>query len=337
VNKFCCLCFFFILSCVSGTQKSLPSLSLMRPETSAKKLLQYALEYGGSYHKKLKLICRNAPQKSKQVAHLIHQTFLGYSLEKKLPKYALPMANLYLDFLPANAWKVFDHLVNAEDKTLRRIAWIIARRQQTLVMKERMDWHLTSLIEKDRLERAFLPEMALAISSHSLRSAYTIINQALIAQGDPVYAKTMTRLNKDRASYDFLNYLALVTPEELRQVTVRSVNLLTCQMILDFYVYFPPPLSHPNLDYLFYYAISRSDALINRSLAVINRFLPKYGSFLALKLSRTSVATQTAYINNANRRVLTRQQRMLMVALKEITISPLVLADLEDVLVTGGR
>ena len=74
--------------------------------------------------------------------------------------------------------------------------------------------------------------MANAVAANQLTDAYTLIREGLMQQGGEEFVNAMIALNPKRASWDFLDYLAQASAEELRQLTLSSVDLFSCVAIL---------------------------------------------------------------------------------------------------------
>jgi hypothetical protein len=138
--------------------------------------------------------------------------------------------------------------------------------------------------------------MALAVQANQIRSVYTLLRQGLLMQGSEEYAKAMIDLAPEKASNDFMAYLAQATIEDLRQLNQQSVNLYACVTIFRFYLTHTLPVNHPGFSHLYLYAVSRNQMLAEMAQAVLEKQLGGSREQLVYALARMPVWIQVAYI-----------------------------------------
>ena len=133
--------------------------------------------------------------------------------------------------------------------------------------------------------------------------------------GNEEFAISMATLDPVRASSDFLDYLALCPPDELRQLSVSSVNVYAATVALNHLIKSPPSVGHPRLDTAFYYSISRNPGLGDLGASLVDVLASRDQRGMAIALSRLPVWTQVAYIENA-RRNMSSTRRVFLSELK---------------------
>src|SRR5690606_4760486 len=133
-----------------------------------------------------------------------------------------------------------------------------------------------------------------------------------------------------QASEDFLTYLALAPAEELRQLTLSSVNLYSCMIILKHMTYAPPSVANADFRHLFNYAVSRNNALAELAHAVLENYVPEHTDYLAQLLARQPVWVQMAYLENARRR-MTPKVGLLLSELKKVSAQDDVISEIDEI------
>jgi hypothetical protein len=162
---------------------------------------------------------------------------------------------------------------------------------------------LSRAIANDDESAVLVPLMAEAVRANRLVGSYTLLREGLMQTGHEAFAEAMAELQPNRASNDFMDYLATAPVEELRQMTLKTVNLYACMVALRHMLTRPVSLAHANADYLFLYSVSRNSGLSDMANAVIeNNYLVDQRPQFALILSRMPVWVQLAYVENARRR-----------------------------------
>jgi len=176
-----------------------------------------------------------------------------------------------------------------------------------------------------------IPGTARAIMANKLTKSYTVVRQGLLMKGHEAFAEAMISLNPKAASSDFLDYLALAPPEELRQLTLSSVNLYTCMVILQHLAKVQAPISHPRIENLFFYSVSRANGLAELAQSAIERYLPRNKEHLAYNLTKLPVWVQIAYLENARRR-MNPKVGILLAELKKVSSQRDVIEEIDEVI-----
>ena len=199
--------------------------------------------------------------------------------------------------------EMFVKLVGSARPLARDMAWQMASGKPSRAIAAAIDRELTRAIAEDDEKTVLVPLMAEAVKANKLANAYTLLREGLMDTGHESFAEAMAELQPARASNDFMDYLAQAPVEELRQMTLKSVNLFACMIGLKHMLTRPVSLAHGNAEYLFYYSVSRNSGLSDMANAVIeNNYLVNQRPQFALILSRMPVWVQLAYIENARQR-----------------------------------
>jgi hypothetical protein len=169
--------------------------------------------------------------------------------------------------------------------------------------------------------------MANAIMENNVKGAYTFLVLGLMQQGNPEYAQAMLRLDPNKASGPFVDYLNKADFDDLRQLYQKSINLLTCTVIFRFFAENPLPLNHSGIAQIFEYAVSRNRALSEMAFAVLEKHIPDNRMTLAILLSRQPVPVQVAFIESSQREA-TSNLRLLMADMKDMAQQKEVLEEL---------
>ena len=162
-------------------------------------------------------------------------------------------------------------------------------------------------------------------------AAQNKIQQGLMTTGQEAFALSMAQLDASRASNDFLDYLALASAEELRQLTQNSVNVYTCLIALKHLQAHPAPLSHAHAEHLVYYAVSRNNGLADLGQMALESYRPKERSQVAIMMSRMPQWVQIAYVESV-RRKKAPAITLLLGELKKISSSTDVVEEVDEVL-----
>ena len=213
---------------------------------------------------------------------------------------------------------LFKKMVGSGRPVARGLGWQMAGALPGKVMSQAMEQELSrALVEGDESD-ILIPQMAQAAQSNRLVSAYTMVRQGLMRTGYEDFATALSVLDPERASDDFMEYLAMCPPEELRQMTVTSINIISANVALSHFQKHPPRISHPQIENLFYFAISRNPALGELGGAVTDMLASMHRKQMAVVLSRMPVWAQIAYIESA-RRNLSQTRRTLLSELRAVT------------------
>jgi hypothetical protein len=111
----------------------------------------------------------------------------------------------------------------------------------------------------------------------------------------------MIAIAPEQAAADFMVYLAQAPVEELRQLSLTSVDLFCCMEMLKHLQKVPVSIYHPNFSHLFYYATSRNQALAELGQEVLSGYSPKYNAYLAYLFGVQPEWVQLAYIEGIRR------------------------------------
>jgi len=198
---------------------------------------------------------------------------------------------------------LFRAMVGSPRPLARDLGWQIAATMPSSAIAAAVDRELSRAIANDDEKAVLVPLMAEAVRANRLKSSYTLLREGLMETGHEAFAEAMAELDQGKASDDFMDYLAKAPVEELRQMTLKSVNLYSCMVALRHMLARPVSLAHANADYLFLYSVSRNSGLSDMANAVIeNNYMVNQRAQFALILSRMPVWVQLAYIENARRR-----------------------------------
>jgi hypothetical protein len=201
------------------------------------------------------------------------------------------------------AVSLFRALAQDERVVVRQLAWRVAAAAPATAMAAAMDEQLTRAIENGDDKEIFIPAVAAAVEANELKSVYTLMRRGLMETGHESFARVMAKLNPTAAANDLMDYLALAPVEELRLMTLTSVDVHACMESLRQMVRRPPSVNHPQIANLFAYATSRNPSLAELGQAVVDRYMGNDKETLAAAFVRTSVATQVAFIEGARRRM----------------------------------
>ncbi|MBF0440912.1 MAG: hypothetical protein HQK54_03320 [Oligoflexales bacterium] len=179
---------------------------------------------------------------------------------------------------------------------IRQIGWQMAASYPSNSVARYLDEVLTKAVLDGDEDRVLIPEMAQAVQVNMIRSEYSLLKQGLMKQRGSEFAKAMMILEPEKASEDFMDYLALATIEDLRQLNQSTVDLHTTLVIFRHFMSHPVSLTNPKYSHLFLYAISRNQTLAEMAHIVIEKQIPQYRNQMALILSTLPVWIQVAYV-----------------------------------------
>ena len=226
---------------------------------------------------------------------------------------------------------LFQRLVGSGRPVARQMGWQIAAAMPSRSLSFAIDQELGRAITENDEATVLIPQMAVAVQANGMKSAYTLVRQGLMTTGQEAFALSMAQLDASRASNDFLDYLALASAEELRQLTQNSVNVYTCLIALKHLQAHPAPLSHAHAEHLVYYAVSRNNGLADLGQMALESYLPQERSQVAIMMSRMPQWVQIAYVESVRRKkgpAIT----LLLGELKKISSSTDVVEEVDEVL-----
>jgi hypothetical protein len=226
--------------------------------------------------------------------------------------------------------EMFEKMLQSGRPLACELAWQIAAVKPSKVAAKAVERELTRALADSDEESLLYPQMANAVAANNLKSSYTLLRRGLMVKGDEEYAQAMIKLEPEKSSNDFLPYLAQANAEELRQLTMSSVNVYTVIAILKHMQRHPADLGANGFEHLFEYAVSRNTALAELAQAVIQNYIPKYTDQIAQKLATHPLWVQIAYVENA-RRSMTPKVGLLLNELKESTAEPDVVEEIGEV------
>ena len=234
------------------------------------------------------------------------QRFLTSVLTKQLDQMSdAQVANavhLYQITSRETTHEIVQAMIISDRAVVRQIGWQLAARNPSRPVAAVIERELTRAVWDGEEQKVLIPEMAQAVQANQIRSVYTLLRQGLMSLGAEDFAKAMIDIEPDKATFDFMTYLAQATIEDLRQLNQDSVNLYSCMAIFRFYLNHPLPFAHPNFNQVFFYAVSRNQMLAEMAQAVLEKQLAGNRNQLAFSLARLPVWIQVAYVegNKAN-------------------------------------
>lgn len=226
--------------------------------------------------------------------------------------------------------KLFTALIQSPRPLANQLGWQLAAAKPAKSIRTAIEARLTAALVEGEEDSVLLPQMANAIAANHLTTAYTWARQGLFKKGNEEFARAMMVLNPKQASDDFLPYLALAPAEELRQLTLSSVNLYTCLAILQHLYKTPANFGRAGFEHLYVYAVSRNGALAEVAQAVIENYAAQHAEALAQMLAKQPVWVQIAYLENARRR-LNPSVSLILTELKKMTAEADVVREIEDI------
>ena len=313
------------------TPKKDYSKELITDHTSTEDALEIAIFRGGPEIKKaLRLVTyrkKHVASKDFLVGKLLSQKeALSFSRKANV-------LNLLQSFRlePSEAILLFETLKASLEEKQHELAWGIATAFPSDSLSVHIEKHLSQALLYDDLERELVPSMADALARNNLVSSYSILKQGLIKTHDRAFSEAMIKLDPDSAEKDFINYLATVPFEELRQLNLQHSNVFLCLDILSFLYKRNPAPTHPNYEHLFSFAVSRNQSLSAYAIKIIEKAAQDHRSYLAQMLARTPVKIQLAYIEKVIR-TESNQTRPFLKELKGLSSKRIVLKEIEDYL-----
>lgn len=297
--------------------------------TTASQLVEYAVNYGGDT---LKLVKQMVKRRNFEKEVEKQLTFLLTDSSVQLKSFRLLNAmNLYQSSEPSNAAYVFDKLVRSSNQLARQLSWDLAAFLPSTEMAKHVEQQLSIAIMDNELQELFCPGMAEAIANNKLKESYTILRQGLFETNHVSFAKSMAQLAPARASFDFMSYLSRATLEELRQLTVTSVDPISCVEMLKHLVNYPVAMSHPRFENLFFYSVSRNEVLATMARKVLEKYMAQDSKHLAFKMSLTPVWVQIAFVE-ASKRTLTPVENIFLKDMRKVIVHRDVLDEISNVI-----
>jgi hypothetical protein len=241
------------------------------------------------------------------------------SMLKSLPKdmtarQQVLLVQLYQSSVKQLDTEVFLYLVRNENSILRQAGWQLAAHFPRADLVPLIDAELSRIVAGSQEQNNLFPQLAKAVRANRVKAAYTFLRLGLMGNGDDEFARAMATLDPIRSTNDFMNYLTLANSEELRQITQKSVNVYSCIYIMKHFLAYPVNVSNPSFSQLFYYAISRNNALSDLGKEVLQFGVNGSPAAIALLLSREPAWVQIAFVESVRR----TQQPKLKVLVSEL-------------------
>lgn len=313
--RYACLVLILSLGCASLSKKpkAIPKITEKMPLTE---VLANGIEYGGQTMADANRMIRKRGEWKKAEPHLYK--LLSAEDDSVSPSSLINTMELFRASQSARSPQVFRRFVRNEALLRRQLAWQLASDVPSNGMGREIEDYLTEVVSENELNLAFVPAMADAVASNRLTDSYTIVREGLFYSNDIAFARAMITLNPSRSSGDFLEYLAKAPVEELRQMSMKSVDVYTCTLILEHFRAYPPPASNGRIETLFYYSISRNNALAEMARDVLEKYLPLHSEVFAFALSRLPSWMQLAFIERSSKR-MTPVISLFLSDLKKVT------------------
>lgn len=300
---------------------------ILSERTTPADAAQAAVQFGGETLQGVKRLAKQTNQ-GKQfglAAEKILKTQAGDLGDKEL----LNAGHLYASMAVPLDTTLFRTLANSPRPLARQLGWQLAASKPSPLTATAMDRELTRALSENEMETVLIPMMANAVTTNHLTPAYTYVRQGLMIRGDEEFAQAMMALSPDRASEDFMDYLAQAPAEELRQLTLSSVNLYTSVAILKHFQKFPPNLANAHFDHLFLYAVSRNTGLAELAQTVIESYIPAHTDLVAMAIAKHPAWVQIAFLENARRR-MNPKEGLLLTELKKVTSERDVVEEIDE-------
>jgi hypothetical protein len=302
------------------------------PKITAKMPLDEALhagiDFGGDTLVDVKKLVKKRNQ-SAAAAKLVFADLEG-GIDDYEPHQLLNAGHLVASLPVTLPLPLFDKLVGAERPIARQVGWQLAAIKPTAAVAKAIEVELSRALVDGEEENVLLPQMANAVRVNRLVSAYTMVREGLMRKGNEEFAAAMAFLDPERASDDFLDYLSIATGEELRQLSVQSVNSYACIAILKHLQRYQPRIGNARFGVLFLYAVSRNNALADMAMNVLEGLVPQRTTQLAQLLASHPSWVQIAFLDNARRR-MTPKLGLLVAELKQDTTATDVVSEIDEI------
>jgi hypothetical protein len=321
-----------LTTCATTSETNLRSSKQQPPHISKDMALETALkagiDFGGDTARDVrKLISKRKqwPLAEKMLYQAVQDGIINYDNTQ-----LVNAVMLYISGPVPPQEALFNQLVSSGRPLARQLAWQMASALPGKVMRAAMEREMNRAVLDGDEEDILIPAMAAAAQANRMTSAYSLVRRGLMTKNLEDFAQAMAALNPEQATLDFLDYLALCPPEELRQMTVSSINIFAATVALNHMVKFPPSTTISSIDVLFNYAISRNPGLSDLSMTIVENIADKNPVAIALALSRMPVWTQIAFIEGS-RRNMTSTKRVFLGELKRVSAQADVVDELGDI------
>jgi hypothetical protein len=249
---------------------------------------------------------------------------------KDIEDYKLVHAmSLYLSGpLPSNP-KIFKALLQSSKPSVRQIGWQMAANMPSKQMQKALEVELNRALLDEQETDLFIPQVALALQANRMIQSYSLVREGLFQTGHEEFAHAMATLDPKRATDDFLDYLAICPPEELRQLTLSSVNLYSATIALTHIRKHLPKATDPKIEIIIYYAVSRNPGLSELGNSIVDSLITQDKKSVAIRMSRIPSWAQISFIENS-RRTMNAVRRVFLNELKSVSAQNDVLDEIAE-------
>lgn len=324
------LCLKLVTGCVSlnSNQQDLSEPPELSSEMSLNELVEAGLDFGDkTLHQTKKILEKQ--NRREAAGEYLHKLIIENQLKMPATK-LINAVNLYQFTYYGKAPQLFYILSQSDRNLSQQLAWHLAASMPSKSMGQQVERALSQAIANNEIHQMYLPKMASAVANNKLVQSYTVVRQGLFDSNHVDFARAMIALSPKQASSDFLDYLAKAPVSELRQLSVKSVDVFACMEILKHLLSVPVDVSHPRFEHLFLYSISRNNALAELARKVLVGYFPNKNSHLALMLARMPNWVQVAFVEGS-RRQLNPQLSLFLRELKKTTSQREVLEEIDHV------
>lgn len=294
------------------TSKQPPQVTKDMPLETA---LQAGIDFGGDTARDVRKLV------SKRKQWPLAEKMLYQAVQDGIIKYEnsqlINAVMLYISGPVTPQEALFNQLVSSGRPLARQLAWQMASALPGKVMRSAMEREMNRAVADGDDDDILIPAMAAAVQANRMTSGYSLVRRGLMTKNLEDFAQAMAALNPEQATADFLDYLGLCPPEELRQLTVSSINIFAATVALNHMLKFPPNPSNSDVEVLFSYAISRNPGLSDLAMTIVENISQKNPGAMALALSRMPVWTQVAFIEGV-RRNMNANRRLFLGELKRV-------------------
>ena len=291
------------------------------------KALQAGINFGGDTLTEVKRLIWRRKDEAK-AAPLLKKALQSYMLDYKHNQ-LINAGSLYGAVVDHAAVDLFQSLIASSRPLARQLGWQLAAVKPAPELARAIDHELSRALAESDMDSVLIPQVANAVRANHMTGSYTLMRQGLMTKGDEEFVLAMIELDPERASNDFLAYLALAPAEELRQLTLASVNTASCVAILRHMRQVPPTIAKAGFDHLFLFAVSRNTALAELAEAVLETYVPSHTDILAQLLARHPAWVQMAYLDNVERH-MDPKVGLLLNELKKTTAEQDVVQEIEE-------
>jgi hypothetical protein len=323
------ICSGIAMSCVTAQDAENPPPPQITEETDTLEALQFAVVHGGEVLSQTKDLIQKRQACTASLTWLKEQ--IDQLILAESDRQLIHAAHLYMSCPDAESPRMYLKMVQSKRSLAQKLGWLIAASYPSMTMAEQVEAELGRLIEQDLMAKQYSAEMARAIQSNQLKGSYTILREGLFENGDPAFVEAMITLNPQRCSEDFMTYLSRADFEDLRQISIPKINMMSTSLIFSHFLSYPPSIAQPEISSLFLYAISRNRPLAEMATTVVVSYLPSQTRSMALILSTMDSAVQMALIEQV-RRNLNSELRLFLEELKSMTAKKEVMEEISAIL-----